>query len=348
MRILIVTTHLPLVWGGAEFHAEGLARALRAVGHEVDIIRIPYNSRTPEQVVTTIQFCLHLNLSHCSGNKIDRLIGLKFPAYLVPHSEKLLWILHQDRKLYDLWERFSTGLKADSEWFQVRETVHRLDTECMSRAQRVYANSHNVANRLRRYNGIESTPLYHPPPSAEKFYCESQEDYFLLPSRITDHKRQDLVLEALSVTQRPVRVVFLGVGDNLAYEERLKQRCKELKIEERCKWNGWVTEEEKIGLYARCSGVIYPPYDEDLGYVTLEAMLASKPVITCTDSGGPLEFVENEATGLICAPTPDDLAAAMDRLWEDKALAKSLGAAGRTRYHDLSLSWSSAVETLLQ
>ena len=38
-------------------------------------------------------------------------------------------------------------------------------------------------------------------------------------------------------------------------------------------------------------GVIFPPLDEDYGYVTLEAMLAAKPVITCTDSGGPLEFV---------------------------------------------------------
>ena len=48
--------------------------------------------------------------------------------------------------------------------------------------------------------------------------------------------------------------------------------------------------------------MIYPPFDEDFGYVTLEAFLARKPVITCTDSGGPNEFVVDGVNGSICAP----------------------------------------------
>jgi glycosyltransferase involved in cell wall biosynthesis len=347
MRILIATTQLPLVKGGAEFHAEGLAEALGSAGHRVDIVKIPYISRTPEQVTAAIQFCLRLDLSSCSGTKVDRVIGLKFPAYLIPHSEKVQWVLHQSRKLYDLWDSFSTKIPADSEWIQVREMVHRLDTELIPQARAVYANSLNVSNRLRRYNGIESTPLYHPPPSAHKFYCESPEEYFLFSSRIVHHKRHELVLEALSKTKRPVKVMFTGIGDSVEYAAAMEQRCHEYKLHERCRWLGWVTEEEKIRLYARCLAVVYPPYDEDLGYVTLESMLAAKPVITCADSGGPLEFIENEESGLICNPTPEDLAAAMDRLWEERALAESMGRAGKERYLDLNLSWSSVVETLL-
>ncbi len=347
MRILIATTQLPLVKGGAEFHAEGLAEALGSAGHRVDIVKIPYISRTPEQVTAAIQFCLRLDLSSCSGTKVDRVIGLKFPAYLIPHSEKVQWVLHQSRKLYDLWDSFSTKIPADSEWIQVREMVHRLDTELIPQARAVYANSLNVSNRLRRYNGIEATPLYHPPPSAHKFYCASPEEYFLFSSRIVDHKRHELVLEALSKTKRPVKVMFTGIGDSLEYAAFMEQRCNEYKLNERCRWLGWVTEEEKIRLYARCLAVVYPPYDEDLGYVTLESMLAAKPVITCADSGGPLEFIENEESGLICNPTPEDLAAAMDRLWEERALAESMGRAGKKRYLDLNLRWSSVVETLL-
>jgi glycosyltransferase involved in cell wall biosynthesis len=87
--------------------------------------------------------------------------------------------------------------------------------------------------------------------------------------------------------------------------------------------------------------------DEDYGYVTLEAMLASKPVITCTDSGGPLEFVCDGETGLITEPTPQGLATAMDRLWGDRAQAKALGESGRAYYSSQKISWATVVQRLL-
>ena len=68
-----------------------------------------------------------------------------------------------------------------------------------------------------------------------------------------------------------------------------------------------------IALYAGALAVVFPPFDEDYGYVTLEAFLARKPVITTTDAGGPLEFVEDGVTGLVCAPTPEALGAAIAR-----------------------------------
>ena len=49
--------------------------------------------------------------------------------------------------------------------------------------------------------------------------------------------------------------------------------------------------------------MLYPPFDEDFGYVTLEAFLARKPVITCTDSGGPTEFVVDGVNGCVCEPS---------------------------------------------
>ena len=64
-----------------------------------------------------------------------------------------------------------------------------------------------------------------------------------------------------------------------------------LGVSKKVKWLGFITEQEKIDLYAKARAVVYPPADEDYGYVTLEAMLSSKPVITCSDSGGTLEFV---------------------------------------------------------
>ena len=67
-------------------------------------------------------------------------------------------------------------------------------------------------------------------------------------------------------------------------------------------------DQQKIDLLSAALAVLVPPLDEDYGYVTLEAMLSARAVITCTDSGGPLEFIEHGATGLVCEPDPAALA----------------------------------------
>jgi glycosyltransferase involved in cell wall biosynthesis len=57
--------------------------------------------------------------------------------------------------------------------------------------------------------------------------------------------------------------------------------------------------------------------------------------------------VRDGETGYIAGPTPEDVAAAMDRLWEDRTRAKLLGEAGRALYDSLGISWSTVVKKLL-
>ena len=229
----------------------------------------------------------------------------------------------------------------------VREAIQQADQTYIGQAKAVFANSRTVAGRLKEYCGLDSTPLYHPPHQAEKFYCAEAEDYLLFPSRIGTMKRQELVVQALALTTQPVRVCFMGAADREEYAQKLQSTANELGLGERVRWLGAVSEEEKFRLYARSLGVIFPPVDEDYGYITLEAMLSSKPVITCTDSGGPLEFVRDGETGYVADPTPEGVAAALDRVWEDRTRAKSLGEAGRELYDSLGISWSTVVKNLL-
>jgi glycosyltransferase involved in cell wall biosynthesis len=148
-------------------------------------------------------------------------------------------------------------------------------------------------------------------------------------------------------TRQPIRLRFAGTADAPLYADELKSLALKLNVDHRVEWLGQVTEEEKRRYYAHARGIIFPPLDEDYGYVTLEAMLASKPVITCEDSGGPLEFIGHEKTGLIAEPTPEGLASAMDKLWSDREHAKELGEAGKARYLALNISWSEVVKRLL-
>jgi glycosyltransferase involved in cell wall biosynthesis len=347
MRILIATVQVPFVRGGAEILAEGLSQAMHAQGHDVEIVAVPFKWYPPERVLEQMLVCRLLDVTESCGAPIDLVIGLKFPAYLLPHPKKVLWLLHQFRTAYDLWDNAFGDLHRFPNGPQVREAVRMADQQFIPEAKAVFTISKNVSKRLWRYCGINSMPLYHPPAYHEQFYTAAAEDYFFFPSRLTTLKRQALVLEAMAQTHHLVRVRFGGTAEDPLYAQELARLALRLRVHDRVDWVGYMAEEEKRALYAHALGVIFPPVDEDYGYVTLEAMLASKPVITCTDSGGPLEFVCDGETGLITEPTPQGLATAMDRLWGDRAQAKALGESGRAYYSSQKISWATVVQRLL-
>ena len=349
MRVGIATVQVPFVRGGAELLAESLLREVRAAGHEAEIISVPFKWYPPRRILEAMLACRLLDLTESNGVPIDRLIGLKFPAYLIPHPNKVLWLLHQHRGAYDLWEGPHRDLGLLPDGPHVRAAIHDADRRLIAEARACYTISRNVSDRLRSYCGLASAPLYHPPQGAERFADMRPEygDFLLMPSRITAIKRQELVLQALLHTRRPVRVVFMGTPDNPGYGRLLRERGDDHRLRGRVTWTGGVGEDEKLRLYRECLGVVFPPVDEDYGYVTLEAMLASKAVVTCTDSGGPLEFVLDGATGTVCAPEPRAMAEALDRLWEDRALARALGRAARARYDTMEIGWDKVLSCLL-
>jgi glycosyltransferase involved in cell wall biosynthesis len=347
MRILIATVHVPFIRGGAEVHAEGLRDALRAEGHEAEILAVPFKWYPPERILDHMLACRLLDVTEVMGTPVDLLIGLRFPAYLIPHPNKVLWILHQFRTAYELWDHQLGDLIYAPNGVEVRDAIRQADRQFIALAQAVFANSANVAARLKYFCDIEAAPLYHPPPNAEEFYTCEAEDYLFFPSRLCLPKRQSLVLEALAHTKQPVRVRFAGAADQPTYRGELKSLARKLRVHNRAEWLGEISELEKRELYARALAVVYPPIDEDYGYVTLEAMLASKPLIVASDSGGPLEFVRHEETGLIAEPQATSLAKAFDRVWQDRTAAKRWGEAGRGLYKRMDITWSRVVRKLL-
>ena len=347
MRILIATSHVPFIRGGAENHAEGLRNALQTAGHEVEIIAIPFKWYPPEKLLDHMLACRLFDLSETMGTTVDLLIGLKFPAYLIPHENKVLWILHQFRTAYELWDHPLGDLIYQPNGVEVRDAIREADKKVIPEARKIFCNSANVAARLKFYCGFDAAPLYHPPPLAEEFYTADAEEYFFFPSRLCLPKRQSLVLQALSLTRNPVCVVFAGTADEGDYLRQLQNLAQRLGVETRVQWLGYITDEQKLDLYAKALGVIYPPLDEDFGYVTLEGMLAQKPLVVCSDSGGPLEFVRNEENGLIVEPEPAELAQALDRIWENRVPAKAWGKAGYEMYQQMNISWPNVVEHLV-
>ena len=345
MRIAIVNNAAPFTFGGAEFLAENLKKELSRRGHPAIVVRIPFQWEPCQSIPEQILACRFL---HLGDDYFDRVIALKFPAYFVPHRDKVLWLLHQFRQAYDLWGTPYQGIPDTSEGRAIRAAIMQADNTYLAEAKRIYTNNGVVSRRLKRFNGLDSEVLYPPLMDAELYHCAGYGDFLFYPSRISDGKRQVLALEALRHCRSGVKLVIAGRPDNAAALARCEASVRACGVGDRVEIRStFITQAEKADLLARCLGAVYIPYDEDsYGYVSLEAYHARKPVITCTDSGGALDVVRDGETGLVTAAEPVALAAAMDRLYEDRAEAQRLGQAGFELIQTLDISWDRVVARL--
>ncbi len=348
MRILITTTQVPFCYGGAEMLAESLKNAFLEEGHEAEIVAIPFRWYPPEEILDHLLACRMLDIRESNGVPIDLVVGLKFPAYHIKHPNKVLWILHQHRSAFDLWENTGNDMAAFPGGDKIKQGIGHLEMQLLLEAKRIHTLSSNVSRRLEKYSRISAPHLYPPPPQAESFYCEDAEDYIYYPSRLEVLKRHDLVIRALACTKKPVKIYFSGRPIKPEFLNDLKSLAEELKVSDRISWFDWISDEEKQRKYARSRAVLFTPLDEDYGYVTLEAMLSSKAVVTCSDSGGPLEFINHEVNGLVAEPTPESLGERLDEIWGDPGFAIKAGRLGNEKYHSLNLSWKHVVQTLTQ
>ena len=343
-NILICTTQVPFTTGGAEAHVAGLKQALETAGYNAEIVALPFRWYPPVEIMRSTLMWRLLNVAESNGKPVDLVIGMKFPAYTIAHSRKVLWIIHQHRSAYNLWGTQFDDLSNYPEGVQVRDFIHRCDRKFLPEAKKVFANSATVAGRLKRFNAIDSEPLYHPPPRADSLQAHELGDFIFYPSRLEPQKRQELLIEAMRYVASPVRCIFAGSSsDCAAYESLIKRHDVASRIE----LLDFVDEQTMIELYAGALGVCYLPFDEDYGYVTLEAMISARPVIVTTDSGGPTEFVEDQINGFVVEPDPKQIAAAIDRLHNDRARSRTMGRRGQEKVKGMNLSWSNVVETLI-
>src|SRR5436190_1698904 len=208
--------------------------------------------------------------------------------------------------------------------------------------ERVLTNAQNTAARVQRFNGVTARALYHPPPIADRLRSGEYGDYRLLVSRLEPLKRVELAIRAMAHVAAPARLVIVGDGSQ---REALEREATQAGATDRITFAGACWGDAVADLYARALGVIYAPFDEDYGYVTIEAFLAARPVITATDSGGPLEFVRDGVNGFICEPDAMALAAAINTLARDRSLAERLGRAGRSVAQ--AITWDGVIELII-
>jgi hypothetical protein len=314
MRVVVARAQRPPGAGASAGLASFLRDAIVRAGHAADIVTVPFTPDPPASVAAQMLACRLLDLSESAGTRIDRLIALDFPATLLPHEHKVLWLTGPCRHVYEGWGQAGCELFGTEGGLEARDAVRAADALALSEARSVWAVSRHTADRVRRYHGLEATTLY-PPPAAPPARDPGGEPYYFVPDG-----RTGPVAAALALTRQPVRLVFESDVPDAG---------------------------RRAALRAGCLAVIALPADPDDPAPAIEALGAGRPVITTEQAGAAAELVRHGVTGLVCEPDAGALAEAMDGLWANRFRARLMGELATEAAGALGLSWPRVVECLL-
>jgi glycosyltransferase involved in cell wall biosynthesis len=343
VKIVLASSYVPFLKGGATSIVEWLETKLVESGHEVESLFLPFVETMDEMLDQMLSYRL-LDLT----DSADRLIAFRPPAYLLRHPNKVLWFIHHFRAYYDLWDSQYCGHAHNARTRAFRQRLMDTDQVGLTESRRVFTNSRIVSDRLRHFNQVDSEVLYPPVLDPGRFYCERYDPVIVCVCRMEHHKRQHLLVEAMRYTKSPAKLILAGKSHSGSYPRNLKltvlKYCLQNKVQI---LDRWISEEEKSRLLSTCAAAAYLPFDEDsYGYPSIEAQHAQKAVLTTPDSGGVLELVEHGVNGWIADPDPQALAAAIDQLVETPGLAERLGQQGPVRMQKLGIHWERVISRL--
>ena len=342
-RIAICAAQVPFTRGGAEVLYESLRDELVRRGHRAEIVALPFDWSSRQAILRSALAWRLLDLDGTAAEPADLVIATRFPSYVVRHPRKVVWLIHQFRQVYELaGTRFSDfGVEAGDD--EVAGLIRGIDARSLGEARARFAISANTAERLRRHNGLEAETLYPPPKLGDAYRSEEPGDAVFTVGRLDPMKRFDLLVRALASCRRPVRAVIAGEGPERG---RLGELAAQLGVADRLDLPGRIDDAELVARYARALAVYYAPFDEDYGYVTVEAFRSRRAVVTTADSGGVLEFVRDGENGFVVDPgDARAIAARLDRLFDDRDEARRLGDAGHRRVE--TIGWDRVVDRLL-
>jgi glycosyltransferase involved in cell wall biosynthesis len=372
---------VPVVRGGAERLWEGVVREINArTPHTAELIAVASPEANLRDVIHSYARFDALDLSH-----FDLVISGKYPAWMIRHPRHVVYMAHPIRGLYDTYTgptalhvaQLSPPARALAEAVHAsmpgrpgarepvldaalravgelavdhpdlaypgplaRAVVRWLDHDALdpSNTIRHLAISRTVASRAGYFPDDNAVDVVVPPTALTGLH-EGPGRHIFTASRLDGPKRIELLIDAMAYIDAEVELRIAGTGPLL---DALRQRAA---TDHRITFLGFVGDDHLAEEYANSIAVPFVPMDEDLGLITLEAQLCGKPVVTCTDSGGPTELVDDEVDGFVVPPVPFHIARALRRLIDDPELAERLGRSGRRRAK--GVTWDRVVQRLL-
>ncbi|RZD17595.1 MAG: glycosyltransferase [Candidatus Acididesulfobacter diazotrophicus] len=372
---LIAPSPIPFTVGGAEKFYWGLQEYInKNTAHQCELIKIPVKEDNFWNLIESYYKFYSLDVSY-----FDAVITSKYPAWMMKHDNQHIYMLHCLRGLYDAYNLARLPVDFNSKHPKVKEIlnyikdagsesdglfqmlfdikkdktisddvygfpgpfikkiINFLDRQAMKKVKSFSAISKTVAGRKEYFPDNKNINVIYPPSNLTNFKNESYK-YFFTVSRLDEAKRIRMIIEAYLKADVNIPLKIAGTGP-------LMQELQELsKDDSRIEFLGFISDEDLINYYANAFAVIFIPYEEDYGLVTVEAMMSEKAVITFEDSGGVKEFVEDGKTGFISKPSIELLKENIEKANENVKLVIEMGQAGKKRVENIT--WGNTFNSL--
>lgn len=377
MKIAIIApSPVPFGVGGAEKLWWGMQEYInKNTTHQCELIKIPTKENNFWDLIEAYYKFYTLDVSH-----FDMVISTKYPAWMVQHQNHHIYLQHCLRGLYDTYHfsglprDFSSShpkVAAIVELLQnettdtrrmfnalfelrsdktvplttyafpgafIRSIVHFLDNRAMQQVNNFSAISQTVIDRKEYFpKDTLVQKVYHPSNLTD--LTNNAYDYFFTASRLDGAKRIQMIVEAYMKSDTTIPLKIAGAGP---LEAELKKLSKN---DPRIEFLGFISDTDLCMHYANAYAVLFVPYDEDYGLITIEAAMCEKPVLTFSDSGGVREFIKDKITGLVCQPKISALTASIDTIAKDRELCIKMGKQAKQAVRDIT--WKNTIEALL-
>jgi len=223
-----------------------------------------------------------------------------------------------------------------------RAMVRRWLRFVLGQAELVIVPSRDT-ERVLRLDGIKTRMVVLPTGIQAKQFkgkrTNQRKPMILHVGRLCRERSVETILKAFALLKHDARLVITSSGPA---EEELKQLAKELGIGDKVRFTGYISEAEKLRLYRQANVFVTASATDTQGLVVLEAMAAGTPVVA-VNAGGARDYLRHGRNALTVRPgDAKAMAAAMQKLLDDRKLHRKLSAGGLKTAKNTSIEASTA------
>jgi len=228
---------------------------------------------------------------YCYRTKVPYVVYIHHPPnflYFKSKEEEKEWINHPKR--FFAW----LGGKVIGNW------LRSLDKKVVKNAKEIFVNSNFTKKRIKKLYSRDARIIYPTKNENFKILKIKKKNFIYAHGRVIPDKKFEYVIEAMRYIPNQKLIISGSIKND--YKNKLKSLIKKLKLQNRIKIMGRISEEKLIRLYNEARVFVLTAPKEDFGIVPIEAMSCGTPVIAWGDGAGPTETVIEKINGFLAKP----------------------------------------------
>ncbi|MFE8702465.1 glycosyltransferase [Cytobacillus sp. FJAT-54145] len=374
-KLLVLTwEYPPNVVGGLARHVHGLAEGLAKLDYEVHIITTLVDHLPPFERVGNVHIHRVRPLNEHDHDFIAWTFGLntamveKVTELETIHQFELIhahdWLV--GAAALSLKERLDVPLittihateygRNQGIYTEMQKFIHEKERELTEGTDFIITCSDFMKNEVEQVFNIDSQKIAIIPNGINEqnqvttdsdvlinFPIHYSKKMIFSIGRMVQEKGFDTLIEAAHIMRDSHSDLYFIIAGKGPMLEEYRKKVKELALEDKVFFVGFVSDEERNALLTQCEMAVFPSRYEPFGIVALESMLFAKPTIV-SNVGGLKGIIQHSKTGLIMTPnSPKSFIEQVDFLLHHKDVSIEMGLNAKKVIESL-FSWRRVAE----